>query len=656
MKNTLATLLCALVFNTMLTAQIKQGFKLLDQKDYENAYSAFQKDLANPEKSIVAGFGLIKAAKGLGKPDVWIQTIGGYEKTYKSLEALKTEELKKLNSAYQINKTSLEIAYNALFDQTLKHIESTPNTQKLRDDLEAAATIIPRPYKSRFNQLIIQQKNNPAITRTRMDPAKKSQIAPALVNRKAPEGTLLEFVSGVNTAGSEYIPVLTADGKTMYFVGFGRADNYAQEDVFYTERQADGSWSTPKIEEFFSGPMNEAVVSISADGNNLALFIEGKPYLSHRIASGWSEPMPIMLPKKYAWIGMVSITRNGEALIFESKESALSDIELCVALRKKNGDWEMPFNIGSPINTPADDRTPFLHSDFKTLYFSSGGHPGQGGLDVYKSTRLDDTWKNWSTPTTLGPSVNTQKDEYGFCIPPAGNVAYLATRTKGVVDLDIMRIPLDSTAQPEAQVVITGTLLDGHGKPVSAQLTVEEALTQKRLQTVNTQPNGYYAFSVPKTAKINYYVSGDSLVSTKKTYVDASTYAKEVAEEKVDFVTVKEIEKEGKALELQDLLFDFAKSDLRPEAQAELRRVYQDIKAFNWTIEVGGHTDNIGSEQSNLLLSARRAQAVRDFLVSLGYPADKISFKGYGPLAPVTENNTEAGRARNRRVEIKLKQ
>ncbi|MDO8971497.1 MAG: OmpA family protein, partial [Saprospiraceae bacterium] len=315
--------------------------------------------------------------------------------------------------------------------------------------------------------------------------------------------------------------------------------------------------------------------------------------------------------------------------------------------------WGIPFDLGSPINTSANERTPFLHSDFKTLYFSSNGHGGFGSYDVFKSTRLDDTWKNWSTPENLGPEINTAKEEVGFCIPPAGDMAYLAT-SSGFGDLDIMRIPLSVTARPEAQIVITGTLTDGSGQPLSGSITVEDAKTSQVIQTVATRPDGNYSFSIPKTAQINYFATGDSLITTKKTFVDAATYQGDVAEEKVEITTFKEAASGGKALELRDLLFDFAKSDLRPDARAELKRIYTNIKNFQWAIEIGGHTDNVGSDESNMQLSTSRAKAVRDFLVEQGYPANKISFKGYGSSMPITENATEAGRARNRRVEIRV--
>ncbi len=647
-------LLLAFIFQAViLPAQVKNCFKLLDKNDFSTALLCFRDVPKNREDSLAAGFGILKASAGMNRRSHWFEAIAGYEKTLKAFDALDQKEQKKLNSDYKITRETLEQAYAQLFDKPINFVEKTPNSEATRDSFLNAVTVIPQAYKARFNQLMVQQKTNPNTQRKRINPAATSKKKPVYVDRQPPEGSKLEFVKGINTEGSEYIPVLSSDGKIMYFVGENRADNFVGEDVFFSERMADGSWSEPKIDRFFSGTSYEAVVSMSADGNNLVLFIGGKPFISNKTKTGWTEPRPILLRKSYYWIGMTSITRNGEALIFESKIAPDSDINICVALRTQDGGWGIPFDLGSPINTSANERTPFLHSDFKTLYFSSNGHGGFGSYDVFKSTRLDDTWKNWPTPENLGPEINTAKEEVGFCIPPAGDMAYLAT-SSGFGDLDIMRIPLSVTARPEAQIVITGTLTDGSGQPLSGSITVEDAKTSQVIQTVATRPDGNYSFSIPKTAQINYFATGDSLITTKKTFVDAATYQGDVAEEKVEITTFKEAASGGKALELRDLLFDFAKSDLRPDARAELKRIYTNIKNFQWAIEIGGHTDNVGSDESNLQLSTSRAKAVRDFLVEQGYPANKISFKGYGSSMPITEKATEAGRARNRRVEIRV--
>jgi OOP family OmpA-OmpF porin len=643
-----------LLSSVTLSAQVKKCFKLLDKMEYEQAFSCFQAELKTPDQSIPNGYGLLKSALGSKDRSKWVTALSGYEQTLQDFNLAEASVLKSLAKDFNITSTTLETAFTDLFGKSLEYVEQSNNVFA-RDSFMNVVPMVPQAYRARFNKLMIQQTKNPAPLRQRMDPFKKITAVPEYVDRKAPDGSRLEFVKGINTAGSELVPIVSSDGNFMYFLGVDRADNYAGEDVFYSERQPDGSWGTPKLEDFFSGPSNEAVVSMSSDGNVLVLFIGGKPHLSKRTGNGWSEPAPILLQIPYAWIGVANITRNGEALIFEAKATERSDIDLFIAFRKTNGNWDLPFGLGNTINTPLNDRMPFLHSDFKTLYFSSEGHGGQGSFDIFKTTRLDDTWKNWSVPENLGPNVNTSKKELGFYITPAGNVAYLATTASGFGDQDIMRIALDAAAQPEAQVVITGILTDGSGKTMRGEITVEDALTKKVVQTVATQPNGRYAFSVPKTAKINYFATGDSLISTKKTYVDASGYQSEVAEEKVEIVSFKEAAREGKAIELKDLQFDFAKSELRPDAQTELKRIYANIKGFNWAIEIGGHTDNVGTAQSNLELSTRRAQTVRDFLVSQGYPAEKITFKGYGQSMPIDQTDSEIARARNRRVEIKVK-
>ncbi len=360
-------LLGALLFSAVsLSAQVKKGFKLLDKKEYDKAFTCFQKDANSPDKSVAAGYGLLKAAAGVSERKSWIAALGGYDKTLKDYNDADKKTQKKLMSEYKITKNAIEQAYNNLFSKTLVFIEKSKGPVAIRDSFVEAATVIPKQYKGRFNKLVILQKTAPVSKREKIDPSKMSKKKPVYVDRKAPEGSRLEFVKGFNTDGSEYIPVLSSDGKTMYFVGSGRADNYAGEDVFYTERQADGSWAEPKMETFLSGPSNEAVVSISADGNSLVLFISGEIHLSTRTSTGWSEPMPIVLQKKFSWVCMSSITRNGEALIFEATETSLSDIDIYIAFRKKNGDWDMPFELGSPVNTAGDERTPYKHTDFKT--------------------------------------------------------------------------------------------------------------------------------------------------------------------------------------------------------------------------------------------------------------------------------------------------
>ena len=181
--------------------------------------------------------------------------------------------------------------------------------------------------------------------------------------------------------------------------------------------------------------------------------------------------------------------------------------------------------------------------------------------------------------------------------------------------------------------------------------------------TTSTEQSGLFSVLLPEFKKVSgidvkvvALGTGQAIDMGRRGDADVLFVHDKVAEEKVDFVTVAEVVREGKALELRDLLFDLNESELRPESKTALQRIFQEIQAFNWTIEIGGHTDNTGTEKHNLKLSSQRAQKVRDYLVRQGYPAEKISAKGYGASVPIAGNDSEAGRALNRRVEIKIKE
>lgn len=681
----LTFLLSAIFFCAVpLQAQVKKGFKQLDKKKYEKAAALFQRDLEHAEKGVAARLGLMKVAAAQKDFKVWLESFELYREALDAWSALDPKVQKDLKDDYGVSSRTLEQTFTGLCTKAVAYLEKSKTAEA---DLAAFSALVPAPPRQLNSRIAkIQQKYSPVepaqpgrevpsvakspatpedikntktpalesdALKTKVKTAVRSQNQVVGVDRKSPPGAHFEFLKGINTAGSENFPILTADGKILYFTGSLREDNYRGEDIFYANRQADGSWGAPVLDEYLSGNSHESVMSISADGNLLLLYISGATYLTTRTENGWTEPEKLLLKKRFSRIGTAMLTRNGEALLLEAQEPAGSNTDLYIALREPEGAWGIPFKLDSTINTNQHERTPFLHSDFKTLYFSSSGHGGFGDLDVFKTTRLDDSWQKWSKPENLGPEINTAKEDFGFYIPPSGNVAYFSTELPGFSDHDIVRIPLSVAARPEAQVVVTGTIKDAGGKTMKGEITVEDAESQKVLQKVKSRPDGAYSFSIPKDAKINYYVS-DGGISGKKTFVDASTYKGEVAEEKVEVVSAKEMAEGGKALELRDLLFDFAKTELRPEAQRELRRIYESIKDYQWKIEIGGHTDNIGSESVNQALSERRAQAVRDYLVELGLPAEKAAFKGYGSSAPVRPNDSDENRALNRRVEIRV--
>lgn len=630
-----------------LHAQVKKGFKYLESKEYDLAIAAFQKDINNGENALPARVGMMKAYLRSKKIEDWYLGMGFYKEANTMMAALDKETKKQLSEDYKVSKGSLDNTYNMLYGKILDKVElsTTPC-----DDIKGLG-IFECPIDHAPRVEAIKEKCNPKPKVEQPKPAPKS----IYVNR-VPKRKNMTFIKNINTAGDEAVPVLSADGSTMYMIGSERPDNLSGEDVFYSERKADGTWGESKRDKFFSSPLNDCIISASGDGNQLVLFIDGTPHISNRTKTGWTKPQLIKLKGTYAWVGTVNISRNGEALLFEAQESNLESVDLYVALKDVAGEWGIPIKLPDNINSLEQERSPFLHSDFTTMYFSSAKPGGYGGLDVYKTTRLDNSWQRWSTPENLGSLVNSPEDDWGFYIPASGDMAYLATRLSGFKDLDIVSMPLEGVARPQPQKIIKGRLTNSKGKGLPGEITVEDATSELVIQKLRSRPDGTFSFSVPVDAKVLYYASGDSVITPQKTFVDAALDPNTTKEQNISIITIDEILKDNKAIELHDILFETNKAVLSVKAKAEIKRVYDSIKKYGWTIEVGGHTDNVGDNAKNLTLSQQRAQAVSAYMTSLGYSAKKLTSKGYGATVPVQPNDTDAGRALNRRVELKVKQ
>ncbi len=254
--------------------------------------------------------------------------------------------------------------------------------------------------------------------------------------------------SKINSSlGEEYGAVISADNKYLYFCGKNKLNNIGGEDVFMSKNR-NGSWRTSTIiNDLSTADYNEATVNISTDGTTLILFKEGKLFSSEKTNIGWSNP--IKLPYSInsgEWNSDATISSDGSALIFASvRENSMNlfsenenyyhgdnqyPSDLFVSLKNENDNWGTPFNIGDSLNTRYTERSPFLHPDMKTLYFSSDGHGGLGKLDVFMTTRQEDScWTCWSEPINLGKEINTIESDWGYKIPTDGKTAYFTKET-----------------------------------------------------------------------------------------------------------------------------------------------------------------------------------------------------------------------------------
>ncbi len=489
-------------------------------------------------------------------------------------------------------------------------------------------------------------------------------------------------IAPVNTEGDEYFPVITIDGKKMYFTGTGRPDSYRGEDIFSADF-VNGSWQPAKImRKPFSTRDDDAVNSVSADGNILVLFGNykgafggGDNFYVEKTQTGWSDIKPFPLPvNSDYWDCDGFLTSDGKAFLFTSERKTNigeyhkggnffhggyeGNTDIYVSIKTDSG-WGAPINLGYTINTPYADRSPFLHPDGRTLYFSSDGHYGLGGIDVFKSVRLNDSsWTEWGEPVNLGKDINTSGNDIAYKITTDGNFAYFSSnRPGGKGGYDIYSIALPKEAKPERNVfTVSGKVTDENSNPLDADLKWNDLNTNKNIGSLKSDPEtGEYLITLPVGTKYSYYAEkqGYYSVSNDLDLTDETSYGEKTVD--ITLVSIKTLQENEISLKINNIYFDFDKYDLKPESYIELDRLYKFLSTNpGIKLQISAHTDSKGTEEYNMGLSQRRAESVVTYLLGRGIDPDRLIAKGYGETQPVADNSTDEGRALNRRCEMKI--
>ena len=333
-------------------------------------------------------------------------------------------------------------------------------------------------------------------------------------------------------------------------------------------------------------------------------------------------------------------------------KKGLGEKDIWVSFKgEKENEWTKPLNLGSVVNTKGDEFAPFLASDDKTLYFVSEGHKGYGGADIWMTKRLDDTWTNWSTPINLGEKINTPEFDAYFSIDAAGDYAYFSSSKSGEGKSDVFRIKMPKEAKPDPVVMVYGKVIDKKtGEPITANINYELLPSGKEMGTAITSPeDGVYKIVLPYGENYGFMASADNYYSiTENLNLKDLTEYKEIEVN----LYLAPIEK-NEAIRLNNIFFEFGKSDLKEESFPELNRLIK-LLTDNPTIqiEIDGHTDNVGSDSDNLELSKNRAASVVAYLTKGGIKANRLTSQGFGETKPVASNETEEGKQLNRRVEF----
>ncbi|MFZ4706924.1 MAG: OmpA family protein [Bacteroidales bacterium] len=471
--------------------------------------------------------------------------------------------------------------------------------------------------------------------------------------------------------GGEYTPVITADDKSIYFCGRNRKDNIGGEDIYVAQFMTHSPARV--VSDLSTAYSHDAPVSVSTDGTTMLLFKNGKLFSSEKTSNGWENAVELSDEiNSGLWQADAIVSSDGNALIFSSIRDSNYDYfisvdpkhyhgevryasDIYVSLKNENNEWDPPINLGLTINTIYCDRSPFLHPDMKTLYFSSSGHGGLGDLEVLKSTRLNDScWDCWSEPINMGKEINTDGLDWGYRISTDGEKAYFSKRlTEGNDDIYWLNLP--PHLRPDFVATISGKLLDNNNRPVSAEIRWEDLQTGKSVGQSKSDPSDGSFFIVLPLGKIyGYYVDKGEYFPLSNNLDLRNNNKPVVIKSDINMITFKQMIDEGTAVPINNLFFDFGMYKLLPYSIPELKRVAIIIKTNNLKVEIDGHTDNIGDDKSNQFLSEQRANAVKEFLVNEGCDESLFSIIGFGETKPVSSNENESGRSKNRRVELKF--
>lgn len=468
----------------------------------------------------------------------------------------------------------------------------------------------------------------------------------------------------INSEDDEYLPALTADGQTLVFTRrFPRrlttTATTADEEDFYVSTLGDNNaWTKAKrMAEPVNSNDNEGAQCISQDGRIMIFTACGRPdgagrcdlYMCVRNGNSWSKPRNLgPAVNTSAWESQPTLSIDGKTLYFVSdRKGGYGGMDLWMC-RMVKGKWSKPVNLGPTINTPGNEMSPFIHYDDQTLYFSSDGHIGMGGQDLFLSRKLSDS--TWSKPENLGYPINTGGDETNLIVSASGDKAIFSSdKLGGFGKQDLYVFALPEKARPQAVTYMKGIVTDAKtGKPLAADFKVTDLANGRVAVEAQADPvNGSFIISLPgkhnyalNVAKEGYLFHSENCELTHGT--PEKPFLVNVALNKVEV---------GQSITLRNVFFESGRYELLNESLVELGKVVE-LLTNNPTLKIAlaGHTDNVGKPADNQLLSERRAKAVYDYLVSQGISADRLAYKGFGETKPIADNNTEEGRAQNRRT------
>ncbi|WP_375581379.1 OmpA family protein [Marivirga tractuosa] len=501
------------------------------------------------------------------------------------------------------------------------------------------------------------------------------------------------IIDSLESIYDDISPVLSADENTLYFTKKNHPENAGGEkdkgDIWYSKK-VNGEWTKAQR---LRGPVNNlnfnAVIGITPDdfimyvvGNYKSPRKGGISY-SRKIGDNWSEPQPIDIPyyKNKSEHLSGSLSKDGKIMVLSLESfSSRGNEDIYYTFRKSIDEWTELRNLGVDINTEAQELTPYLAADNKTLFFSSNGRGGKGSRDIFYSKRLDATWTTWSEVTNL-ENINSEGADWYFNLINDGENALMVNTVNSVGLGNIMQTvtPEEVEIEPEVEKSMTASsqsvlaLNNSSSKEkqplrekIQVQFEVVDGFTgnalkpQMLIKGVNEMSKSSYSEIVMgKNSSYKTKLFKDSIYTVDisvEGYIDDLKTIKTDTISNNDKIRLELLSlEEGTTIQLKSVLFRRGTAEILDGSFEELDRVYTMLKK-NPTIEIelSGHTDNTGSAKLNIELSQERSDRIKEYLVEKGVDSKRLESKGYGGARPIASNKSEATRKLNRRVEFTI--
>ncbi|MCF8364739.1 MAG: OmpA family protein, partial [Bacteroidales bacterium] len=457
----------------------------------------------------------------------------------------------------------------------------------------------------------------------------------------------------VNTPNDEYINALRADGLTLYFTGRQCQQNGSSggDDFYFSTRTSDNlNWGNVKK---LGAPINtsgdEGALTISPDGRYLLFagcqwedgFGSCDIYASKLSLSRPGKPSNLgSVINTHTWESQPSLSSDGRTLYFaSSRSSGKGKSDIWKSYLQDSGIWSKPENLGERINTSGSEMAPFIHPDGQTLYFSSDRHIGMGGIDLFVS-RLD-SLGNWAEAKNLGYPLNTSGDEINIIVDAAGNKGFISSnQLGGFGGYDIFEFELYDEIKPIASTFMKGVVRDALTKnPVEAYFSLINLKSKKEVvRSFSDEKTGEFLVCIPTNCEYalnvskQYYLFYSENISLTGLKTDMDPYLININLNPL---------LAGETMVLRNIFFDVGDFSLKDESLVELDKLLEFLGGNSKiSIEIQGHTDNIGTELFNQELSENRAMAVYNYLVNSGIDRSRLQYKGFGYSKPLFENTT----------------